>query len=107
MSYRKHKHPGAPKGNQNARKHGYYSKVVVPAEAVPLPETTQISNLDHEIALLQTKIASINRHTPDNYDLIFRAAALLTKMYQVREGLSRLDGKRLTRIYEGIVFPTK
>jgi len=107
MSNRVPKRPGAPKGNQNARKHGYYSKVVVPAESVSLPDTTQLSNLDHEIALLQTKIASINRHTPENYDLIFRAAALLTKMYQVREGLSRLNGKRLTRIYEGIVFPTK
>jgi len=32
MSARKEKKRGAPKGNQNARKHGFYSKVLDEAE---------------------------------------------------------------------------
>jgi hypothetical protein len=107
MSKRKIKKVGAPKGNQNARKHGYYSKVITASQAAALPAMTEVKDLDNEIALVRVKISEIIQHPPKNDALLFRATSLLNRLYLAREGLARLDGKRITRIYEGIVSAHK
>ena len=107
MSHREHKHPGAPKCNQNARKHGYYSKVITNSQVAALPAMDPIKDLDNEIALVRVKIADILAHNPQNFDLLLRATSLLERLYRTREGLANLDAKRLDRIYEGIVSARK
>ena len=47
---------GAPVGNQNARKHGYYSKHVPPELQERVSEALDIPGLDHEIALMRALI---------------------------------------------------
>ena len=44
---------GAPKGNQNARKHGFYSKVLDEAEQLDFELATGVQGIDDEIALLR------------------------------------------------------
>ena len=44
---------GAPKGNQNARKHGFYSRALTEAEKVELEEASYVEGVDQEIALLR------------------------------------------------------
>jgi hypothetical protein len=46
---------GAPKGNLNALKHGYYSRLFHASEATDL-DVDQYSNLEHEITLLRVMI---------------------------------------------------
>ncbi|GAJ06104.1 unnamed protein product, partial [marine sediment metagenome] len=43
---------GAPKGNQNARKHGFYSKVLAEAEQFDFELASGVEGIDDEIALL-------------------------------------------------------
>ncbi len=50
---------GAPKGNQNARKHGFYSRVLDEAEQLDFELATGVEGIDGEIALLRVKIKSI------------------------------------------------
>ncbi len=46
--------PGAPKGNLNALKHGFYSRLFRSSEAHELPEDP--ASLEHEITLLRVMI---------------------------------------------------
>jgi uncharacterized protein YjcR len=55
---------GAPEGNQNARKHGFYSKVLDEDEQMDFEQATCEEGLDNEIALLRTKIKSVLGMTP-------------------------------------------
>jgi hypothetical protein len=57
MPRRKRK-PGGQPGNQNARKHGVYSKVLTPEEQRVL-SLASIPGIDGEIALLRMKIRAI------------------------------------------------
>ena len=66
---------GAPKGNQNARKHGYYSRVLTPRQQAS-PDLLQ------ELKLMMVKIESIYNNQPDNYDLQLRAAAHYNRMFR-------------------------
>jgi uncharacterized protein YjcR len=53
MSHRKIKKVGAPVGNQNARKHGYYSKTLVPWQREMISSAVN-SSLDSRIVSLLT-----------------------------------------------------
>ena len=46
--------PGAPKGNLNALKHGFYSRLFHNSEVSELPDET--TSLEHEITLLRVMI---------------------------------------------------
>ena len=54
----KHKRGGQP-GNQNARKHGFYSKHLSPEQLQDFDDALVINSLDQEIALLRVKLNSI------------------------------------------------
>ena len=47
---------GAPKGNQNARKHGFYAKVLDEAEQFDFELASGVNGIDDEITLLRVKI---------------------------------------------------
>jgi uncharacterized protein YjcR len=47
---------GAPRGNQNACKHGFYSQVLNEAEQLELERAKGIEGIAEEIALLRVKI---------------------------------------------------
>jgi len=50
---------GAPKGNQNARKHGFYCKVLDEAEQLDFELAQGVEGIDDEVALLRVKIKAI------------------------------------------------
>jgi hypothetical protein len=64
---------GAPPGNQNARKHGFYSRVLDDEERQDFEQATCVEGLDDEIALLRVKLKSVLRHDPENMKLIMQA----------------------------------
>jgi len=86
---------GAPKGNQNARKHGFYSKVLDEAEQLDFELATGVEGIDDEIALLRVKIKSILTNDRDNIKLIMQATNTLSRLVRTRYNISKEDKKGL------------
>jgi len=89
------KRRGAPKGNQNARKHGFYSKVLDEVERLDFELATGVDGIDDEIALLRVKIKSVLEHDPENIRLIMQATDALAKLVKTRYNISKEDKKGL------------
>ncbi|MBA7711100.1 hypothetical protein ES703_120052 [subsurface metagenome] len=86
---------GAPKGNQNARKHGFYSKVLNEAEQLDFELAIGVEGIDDEIALLRVKIKSIIANDPENIKLIMQATDTLARLVRTRYNISKEDKKGL------------
>ena len=86
---------GALKGNQNARKHGFYSKVLDESEKLDFALATGVEGIDDEIALLRVKIKSLIAHDPDNIALIMQAINTLARVVSTKYNLSKKDKKGL------------
>lgn len=86
---------GAPKGNQNARKHGFYSKVLDEAERLDFELATSVEGIDDEIALLRVKIKSLLEADPENIKLIMQATNTLARLVRTRFNISKEDKKGL------------
>ncbi len=86
---------GAPKGNQNARKHGFYSKVLDEAGQLDFELASGVEGIDDEIALLRVKIKSLITHDPDNIKLIMQATNTLAGLVKTRYKISKEQKKGL------------
>ena len=86
---------GAPKGNQNARKHGFYSKVLDEAERLDFDLISGVNGIDDEIALLRVKIKSILEHDPENIKLIMEATNTLARLIRTRYNITKEQKKGL------------
>jgi hypothetical protein len=82
---------GAPKGNQNARKHGFYSKILTPQQQETLPGAANLDGLDREIAILRVKIRSILANDPRNVTVLSLALSSLARLLRARQLLARHD----------------
>ncbi len=85
------KKKGAPQGNQYARTHGFYSKVLDEQEQLDYEQATEVEGIDDEIALLRVKIKSLVAHDPENVDLIIRATNTLVRLVMTKYNVSKTD----------------
>ena len=76
---------GGQPGNQNARKHGFYSCVLDELEKHDLEEALLLDGIDEEIAILRVKLKSVLRHCPRNTTLITHAALSLARAVQIKD----------------------
>ncbi len=67
---------GAPKGNQNARKHGCYAKYLTEEERAELRDFSRVEGVDDEIALLRLRISWALRDGTDARVLAMMTASL-------------------------------
>ena len=79
---------GGQPGNQNARKHGYYSNALSGLDRADLKEASSITGLDDEIALVRARLKSVVKNNPDNVQLIAHLASTLAKLMRTNEKLS-------------------
>ncbi len=86
---------GAPKNNQNARTHGFYSRALTEAEAVELEEAGYVEGLDQEIALLRIKLRDLVANEPDRIDLHLEAANTIARLIRTRYQISKEQKKSL------------
>lgn len=86
---------GAPKGNQNARKHGFYSRALDEAEKVELEEAAFVEGIDDEIALLRVKLRELIEDHPERIDLHFEAANTIARLVRTRYQITREQKKSL------------
>jgi len=95
MSAEKAGKRGAPKGNQNARKHGFYSKVLDETEKLDFEIASSVDGIDDEIALLRVKIKSVLEHDPENIKLIMRATNTLERLIRTKYNITKDQKKGL------------
>ena len=86
---------GAPKGNQNARKHGFYSKVLDEAEQLDFELAAGVEGIDDEVTLLRVNIKSLLEHDPENIKLIMEATNTLARLIKTRYNISKEQKKGL------------
>ena len=94
---------GAPAGNQNARKHGFYSMVLDEEEQLDFEQATLVEGLDDEIAMLRVRIKSVLRHDPDNMKLIAQATNSLSKLIITRYNISKDDKNGLKEAINNVL----
>jgi len=86
---------GAPPGNKNAVKHGFYSKALHEAERVTLQEAVEVEGVDEEIALLRYKLAELLENYPDRIDLQVDIASTIARLVRTRYQISKEQKKSL------------
>ncbi len=91
MSGAAEKKRGAPRGNQNARKHGFYSKVLDKTEQLDFELATGVDGIDDEIALLRVKIKSLLENDPENIRLIMEATNTLARLVRTKYNINKKD----------------
>ena len=75
---------GAPKENQNARKHGCYSKVLSEAERLDFRLLSEVDGVDEEITLLRVKLKRLLEQSPENLKLIMRLVNSLGRLVRMK-----------------------
>jgi len=94
---------GAPKGNQNARKHGFYSRVLDEVEKLDFELAAGVEGIDDEIALLRVKIKSFLEHDPENIKLIMQATNTLAGLVKTRYSISKEEKKGLKEAMSNVL----
>lgn len=94
---------GAPLGNQNARKHGFYSNALDKSEKRNLKHAQTVEGLDEEINLLRVKIKSVVENDPKNVRLIAQATISLGRLLRTRERLAQTDPNRWRNAMENVI----
>ncbi len=78
-----HRKGGGQPGNQNARKHGFYSRVLTADQERLLPSAATMKGLERNIEVAQVRLLSIMAYKPEDHKLLFRGLAVLNRL--VRE----------------------
>lgn len=94
---------GGQKGNRNARKHGFYSGTLSPAETFQLWNITNLEGVDPEIALIRVKLQSSFQQDPGNRRVIREASRLLVKWYSANYWLDPTDRSYLKTVVEDLL----
>ena len=75
---------GAPQGNQNARKKGFYSAYLPPAQAEDIEEAGSLRDFGEDIAMMRLRIAALIRDPSTDPDLINRTMKVLCRMMEIQ-----------------------
>ena len=94
---------GGQKGNGNARKHGFYSVNLSPAQTSQLWNITNLEGVDPEIALIRVKLQSSLEHDPGNRRVIREASRLIVKWYSAYYGLDATTGSYLKTVVQNLL----
>jgi len=94
---------GGQKGNRNARKHGFYSGTLSPAQTRQLWNITNLEGVDPEIAIIRVKLQSSLQHDPGNRRVIREASRLLVKWYSANYRLDPTDRNYLKTVVENLL----
>ena len=94
---------GGQKGNRNARKHGFYSDALSPAETSQLWNIANLEGVDPEVARIRVKLQSSLQHDPGNRRVIKEASRSLVKWYSEDCGLDTADRSYLKAVVEDLL----
>lgn len=94
-----------PPGNQNARRHGFYSDALSEAQAVAVDNAQALppDDLSAEIAMLRARIAHLLNAAPDNIPVLSDALRTLTRMMLSQKELHAGDAQKVEEAVRGIL----
>ena len=95
---------GGQPGNQNARKHGFYSAVFTGQDKVNLNQAAEINGLDEEIALLRARLRSVVKNDPDNIRLISEAASTLARLMRTSHKLGFTNNEKFEQARWNVIY---
>jgi hypothetical protein len=95
MAERVRRKRGTPKDKENAKKQGFYSKVLDQAEQMDFELASGVEGFDDEIALLRVKIKSLLENDPENVRLILQATNTLTRLVKAKYNITKEQRKGL------------
>jgi len=76
----RHKRPrGGQPGNQNARKHGFYSRKMTPEDIEKFRAAVNQNNKDPALSALSLKVQTAIINAPGNYRVLREGVSLLVK----------------------------
>jgi len=94
---------GGQKGNGNARKHGFYSGTLSPAETGQVWNIVNLEGVDPEIAFIRVKLQSSLQHDPGNRRVIREASRLIAEWYSANYGLDATTGSYLKAVVQDLL----
>ena len=78
---------GGQPGNQNARKHGFYSKSLTPEQQETIVEARKADILTEEIAFMRVKVQALVDDPNHDTDQVFRGIGLLARIVRIDDNL--------------------
>ncbi len=99
---KKRKRGGQP-GNQNARKHGFYSASLDPREICRFWNTVNLGGTAPELAALRIKLDSVIRSAPGNRRVLSEAAKLLAGWFRSKYGFEGNDNVLFKKLLRGLL----
>ena len=95
---------GAPAGNKNAVKHGFYSKMLNEADKKDFEKAAGIEGIDEEIALMRLEIKrAIIEGDDTNLKIIIRATNALEKLIRTRYLISAAQRQGLKQAIGNVI----
>jgi len=76
---------GAQSGNLNARKHGFYARVLTPEEQEALDQAAVLRGLQSEIALMRVKFMALASQPDTPTELLVKMARAIARLVTVHE----------------------
>jgi hypothetical protein len=95
---------GGQNGNQNARKHGFYSGDLDPAEICEFWRIITSEGLAPEMALLRIKLRSSLQQDPGNLRVLSDASRLLSRWYSSKSRLNNRQSVHLKMVIRTILM---
>jgi len=89
---------GGQPGNQNARKHGFYSPYLSREESRNLKKAIAKGAADPKAAAISVKLKSALAYDPDNRRVVREACRLLYQIFDSQYNLSRQEKTELRRL---------
>jgi hypothetical protein len=89
---------GGQQGNQNARKHGFYSSTISPTEICEFWNIVNLEGIETIIAVIRIKLRSLLQHNPGNQHALREASKVLSKWYCIKYQLEHTDTIRLKSV---------
>jgi len=94
---------GAQIGNQNARKHGFYSVALTLREICEFWRAVHLGGHEPEVTVLRIKLDSALRYAPGNRRVLREASRLLAKWYRTRYHLTGEDNTLFKKLIRNIL----
>jgi|WetSurMetagenome_2_1015567.scaffolds.fasta_scaffold530296_1 hypothetical protein len=94
---------GGQPGNQNARKHGYYSAKLSEKDLSEYWNLVNVQGMDPQIAILRTKVENALSSAPGHHRIIRESSIQLAKLCQENLGFDKDVSDQLKIITRGIL----
>ncbi len=82
----------------------FYAKALSQAEQIALEEALHVDGIDEEIALLRLRLQRAVLEHPEDVELMFRGAALLSRLVMTKFNLSKADAVDLAETIQRAVL---